>query len=134
MMTATHVKEISVKVFNDIGVLAQLTKIVAEKGINLLAAAAWIEDDKNGIVHLVTDDNLRAVDALTAHSYAPEELASIAVEIDHKPGMLSRLCLKIGAEDINIRYLYVSAPINDDKCLLIVSTDDNDRALVVLNE
>lgn len=134
MMTATHGKEIAVHVFNDIGVLAQLTKIIAEKGINLLAAAAWIEDEKNGIVHLVTDDNLRAVDALTAHSYAPKELASIAVEIDHKPGMLSRLCQKIGAEDINIRYLYVSAPINEETCLLILSTDDNDRALVALND
>lgn len=134
MMTATHAKEIAVQVFNDIGVLAQLTKIVAEKGINILAAAAWVEDEKKGTVHLVTDDNLRAVDALTAHAYAPQELASIAVEIDHKPGMLSRLCQKIGAEAINIRYLYVSAPINQDKCLLILSTDDNDRALVVLNE
>ena len=134
MMTAKHGKEVSVRVFNDIGVLAQLTKIVAEKGINILAAAAWVEDEKNGIVHLVTDDNLRTVDALTEHSYAPEELASIAVDIDHKPGMLSSMCQKIGTAGINIRYLYVSAPINEDKCLLILSTDDNDRALVVLNE
>lgn len=134
MMTATHGKEIAVRVFNDIGVLAQLTKIVAEKGINILAAAAWIEDEKNGIVHLVTDDNLRAVDALTAHAYAPHELTSIAVEIDHKPGMISRLCQKIGSAEINIQYLYVSAPINEAKCLLILSTDNNDRALVVLNQ
>ena len=45
MMTAKHGKEVSVRVFNDIGVLAQLTKIVAEKGINILAAAAWVEDE-----------------------------------------------------------------------------------------
>ena len=133
MITATHGKEVTVRVFNDIGVLAQLTKITAEKGINILAASAWIEDEKHGVVHLVTDDNLRTVDALRAHSFAPQELASIAVEMDHKPGMLSRLCQKIGSADVNIRYLYLSAPINQEKCLLILSTDDNDRALVALN-
>ena len=134
MMTATHGKEISIRVFNNIGVLAELTKIIAEKGVNILAAAAWTEDEGSGMVHLVTDDNLRTVDALTQHAFAPEEVRSITVEIDHKPGMLSSMCHKLGAEGIGIRYLYVSAPINEDKCLLILSTDDDDRALVALNK
>lgn len=134
MMTAKHCKEVSVRVVNDIGILAQLTKIVAEKGINILAACAWVEDTNKGIIHMVTDDNLRTVDALKAHAYAPEEIASVAVEIRHKPGMLSSMCEKIGAAGIGIRYLYVSAPINEEQCLLILSTDDNNKALVALNK
>lgn len=134
MITATHGKEVSIRVVNNIGLLAQVTKIIAEKGINILAAAAWVEDQKISVVHLVTDDNLRTVDALTEHAFAPKEDRSIMVELDHKPGMLSSMCHKIGAESIDIRYLYVSAPINEDKCLLILSTDDDDRALVVLNK
>jgi len=134
MITAKQGKEISVRVLNDIGILAQLTKIVAEKGVNIRAAAAWVEDGNKGVVRLVTDDNLRAVDALRAHNYAPEEIASVEVLMHHSPGMLSSLCEKIGSGGLNIHYLYASAPVSDDTCIAVLSTDDNERALVLLNE
>ena len=134
MIAAKHCTEVSVRVMNDIGILAQLTKIVAEKGIRIRAAAAWVEDENKGIVHLVTDDNLRTVDALRAHNYTPEEITSIEMLMPHSPGMLSSVCEKIGSGEINILYLYVSAPMADDACLAILSTSDNDRALVLLNE
>ncbi len=134
MITAKQGKEVSVRVLNDIGILAQLTKIVAEKGVNIRAAAAWVEDGNKGVVRLVTDDNLRAVDALRAHNYAPEEIASVEVLMHHSPGMLSSLCEKIGSGGLNIHYLYASAPVSDDTCIAVLSTDDNERALVLLNE
>jgi len=134
MITAKHCKEVSVRVMNDIGILAQLTKIVAEKGVNTRAAAAWVEDENKGVVRLVTDDNLRAVDALRAHNYAPKEIDSVEVLMHHSPGMLSSVCEKIGGGGINIHYLYASAPVSDDACLAVLSTSDDERALVLLNE
>ncbi len=134
MITAKHCKEVSVRVLNDIGILAQLTKIVAEKGVNIRAAAAWVEDENRGVVRLVTDDNLRASDALRAHNYAPEEISSIEVLMHHTPGMLNSVCEKIGSGGINIHYLYASAPVSDDTCLVVLSTSDNERALVLLND
>jgi hypothetical protein len=134
MITAKHCKEVSVRVLNDIGILAQLTKIVADKGVNIRAAAAWVEDENKGVVRLVTDDNLRAVDALRAHNYAPEEIASVEVLMHHSPGMLSSVCEKIGSGGLNVHYLYASAQVSDEECLAVLSTDDNDRALVLLND
>jgi len=134
MISAKHCKEISVRVLNDIGILAQLTRIVADKGVNIRATAAWVEDENRGVVRLVTDDNLRAVDALRAHNYAPEEIDSIEVVMQHSPGMLSSVCKKIGNGGINVHYLYASAPVSDETCLTILSTDNNERALVLLNE
>lgn len=134
MISAKHCKEISVRVLNDIGILAQLTKIVADKGVNILAAAAWVEEENKGVVHLVTDDNLRAIDALRAHNYAPVEINSIEVNMHHSPGMLSSICQKIGNSGINIHYLYASAPVSHETCLAVLSTDNNERALVLLND
>lgn len=134
MISAKQCKEVSVRVLNDIGILAQLTKIVADKGVNIRAAAAWVEDDNKGIVRLVTDDNLRAVDALRAHNYAPVEINSIEVVLHHSPGMLSSICQKVGNGGINIKYLYASAPVSDETCLCVLSTDNNEHALVLLNE
>jgi hypothetical protein len=134
MITAKHCKEISLSVTNDVGILAKITKIITEKGINILAACAWVENANKGIIHLVTEDNLRVMDALRAHNYSPEELASIAVELNHKPGMLNRVCTKLSTAHVGIHYLYVSAPINEDQCLLVLSTEDNDKALIALND
>ncbi|MFC1467320.1 hypothetical protein ACFLQY_01320 [Verrucomicrobiota bacterium] len=132
-LTAIQSKEIVVKVRNDVGILAQMTRIVAEKGVSVLAAAAWVEDT-SGVIHMVTDDNLRATDALRAHKYAPEEKASLLVELPHKPGMISGLCGKLADGGINIRYLYMTAPINQDRCVLVLDTEDNERAMVILDE
>jgi len=134
MITAKQCKEISIRVLNDIGILAQLTKIIAEKGVNIRAAAAWVEDENKGVVRLVTDDNLRAMDALKAHNYAPEEINSVEVLMHHSPGMLSSICELIGSGGLNVHYLYASAPVSEDTCLAVLSTDNNERALVLLNE
>ncbi len=134
MITARQCKEVSVQVLSDIGILAQLTKIVADKGVNIRAAAAWVEDDKKGVVRLVTDDNLRAIDALRKHNYAPVEIDSIEVQLHHSPGMLSSICERMGNSGINIKYLYASAPMTDESCMVVLSTDTNERALVVLND
>ncbi|MBI9019975.1 MAG: hypothetical protein JEZ10_01800 [Verrucomicrobia bacterium] len=134
MITAKHCKEVSVRVLNDIGIVAQLTRIVAEKGVNIRAAAAWVEDGNKGVIRMVTDDNLRAVDALRAHNYAPEEVDSVEVLLRHSPGMISSVCEKIGNGGLNLRYLYASAPVSAETCLVVLSTDDNEVALVLLNE
>ena len=134
MISAKQGKEVSVRVLNDIGILAQLTKIVADKGVNIRAAAAWVEDGNKGVVRLVTDDNLRALDALRARNYAPVEIDSIEVMMHHSPGMLSSICQKMGNSGINIHYLYASAPVSEESCLAILSTDNNERALVLLND
>lgn len=134
MISAKHCKEISVRVLNDIGILAQMARIVAEKGVNIRAAAAWIEEENKGIVHLVTDDNLRAVDALKAHNYAPLEIDSIEVQMHHSPGMLSSICERIGNGGINIKYLYASSPVAEETCTAVLSTENNEHALVLLNK
>ena len=134
MITAKQCKEVSIRVLNDIGILAQLTKIVADKGVNIRAAAAWVENENKGVVRLVTDDNLRAMDALRAHNYAPQEIDSIEILAHHSPGMLSSLSAKIGSGGINVHYLYASAPVSSESCLIVLSTSNNERALVLLNE
>lgn len=134
MIKARHCKEVSVRVFNDVGILAQITKLIAEKGVNIRAMAVWVEEEHTGVIRLVTDDNLRAMDVLREHNYAPEEVDSVEVPLHHSPGMLSSLYETMGHGGLNIKYLYASAPISTETCLTVLSTDDNERALVLLNE
>ena len=112
--------------------MRDLAKIVAEKGVNLLAASSWVEG-KDGYIRLITDDNLRAKDALEEHKYAPEERDVILVTVGHKPGTLRSVLEELAENDLDIHHLYVTADINDASCLVVLSTANNDRAVVLIN-
>ena len=133
MLKAELGKEIVIKVINDIGILADITRVVADMGISLLAVTCWVEG-ANGIIHLVTDDNLRATDALRKHHYESREAKVVLAELPHKPGMLKILAEKLKAAKIDIHHLYATTHSSDAKCLTVLSTSDNDRAVVTLNK
>lgn len=132
MLKARLDKELVLKVRNEIGVLAQISKIVAERGINILAAGAWVEGSQ-AIVHLVTDDTLRTSEMLRAKSYAPRETEVVLVEIPHKPGMLKHVTEKLAQAGIDLHHLYVSATTSTGNSLIVLASANNNRAVVVLN-
>ena len=133
MLKARIGKELVLKVRNEIGVLAQLSKLLADRGINIHAACGWVEE-ADGIIHLVTADNLRAGDALRAKDYNPREREVVLTESPHKPGLLRHLTEKLSLGGIDIHHLYASATEDQDKCLIVLSTANNDRAIVLLNQ
>ncbi len=132
MMKTRPSKEVVIKVRNEIGVLAVLSRLLAAKGINILAVSAWT-DGENGIIHLVTDDNLRTMDTLRAHDYKPREADVVLTEVAHKPGLLRHLTEKLAQDGIDIHHLYATATADQDKALIVFATANNDRALVLLN-
>jgi hypothetical protein len=132
MFTARQGKEIMVEVVNEIGVLHNLTRTVAEKGVNILAVSGNVHG-RNAIVRLVTDDNLRAVEALRARNYKPLEIDVVLAELPHKPGMLERLTARLGRGGVDIAHIAATAPLNQDKALVVLVCADPDRAMVLLN-
>ncbi|MCG3150445.1 MAG: hypothetical protein PCFJNLEI_03931 [Verrucomicrobiae bacterium] len=132
MLKAKIAKEVLVKVHNEIGVLANLTKLIAEKGINILAASAWVNGSE-ALIHLVTDDNLRTSDTLRAKSYNPREMDVVLLESPHKPGLLRHITERLAGSGIDIHHLYASAALDQERCLIVFACADNDRAVVLLN-
>ena len=132
MLKARIGKEIVVKVRNEIGILAQITKLIAEKGINVLAVAGWVEGE-NGIIHLVTEDNLRVVDVLRQKNFNPREAEVVLTEVAHKPGMLRHIAETLAKDGIDIHHLYASNATDVTHSLLVFACANNDRAVVLLN-
>lgn len=132
MLKARLAKEVVVKVRNEIGLLAQIAHIVADKGVNVLAASAWVEGE-NGVVHLVTEDNLRVMDALRAKDYHPREADVVLVEVPHKPGLLRQVTDRLAREGIDLHRLYASATAAQERILIVFASAHNDRAIVLLN-
>lgn len=132
MFTVHQGKEIIVEIRNDVGVLHEMVRVIAEKGINILAIEGSCEDDL-AIIRIVTEDNLRAVEALRARNYQPQERDVVRVDLPHKPGMLRTMTEKLAKEGIDINCLYGAAGINESRCTLVMSTSDNERAIVALS-
>ena len=93
MLKARQGKEVVVRIANKVGELAKLTKVVAERGVNVLAASAWVEDAE-AVIRLVTDDTLRTMDVLRDNDYKPQERSVVLVDAAHKPGIL--YAVKVG--------------------------------------
>jgi len=133
MNSAEQGAEVVVRVKNSIGVMRDLTRVVADRGVDIWAVNSWVEGG-DGIIRMVTDDTRRTVDVLRANHYAPTEREVILVHMPHKSGMLKALMDKLAREDIDVHHLYASATPGESTSLMVMSTSYNDRALVILNE
>lgn len=133
MLNVSHGKEIVLHVKNDMGVLEEITRLIAERGVSVIAVLATTEEDMCQL-HLVTTDNLRACDLLEEHAYAPVEESVVLVDVPHKAGMLKRLTKRLDADGIDIRQFYATSRDQDANCLMVLRTTNNARAMVALSE
>lgn len=131
-MNASLGKEIGIKVANKIGVVMNVAKVVAEKGVNIRALHGMV-DGSNCIVRLVTDDNLRAVEALRARNYHPFEESVVEIDIPNRPGMLESITSKLAMDDVDLYHIYATVGTGGNVCHLVLSTTNNERAVVSLN-
>lgn len=132
MLKARPAKEIILKLQNEVGALDRIARTIADKGINLLATSTWVEGDQ-AVVHLVTEDNVRVLDALKGQSWSARESDVVVTETPHKPGMLRHVTDRLSRGGIDIHHLYATASLGQDTTLVVLATANNDRAVVLLN-
>ena len=133
-MLKTHVaKETVVRMPNQIGVLDGMAKHVAEAGINLLAVTAWVEDG-DAVFRLLTDEDVRTADLMREMGHRVRQTDVLVTEMPHTPGMLHRVAQTLAQGGVDITHLYATATGDQDRCLVVLGTSDNDHAMVVLNK
>jgi hypothetical protein len=130
-MKARIAKEAIVRVRNRIGALAQVVESLADKGVNIEAVIGTLEGG-DAVIRLVTSDHQRTVDALRELRPDVQEARVVVVELAHKPGLLRQITEKLAMENIDLYYLYGTAA-DGDKCLVVFSSTNNERAVIVLN-
>lgn len=127
---ANLAKVIVVTVVNKIGVLADMSKILADHGINIEAVKGYADNGKANIL-LVTDDNLRAADALKKEGYkSAAENEIIMLDLENKPGALKNITAKLASEGIDIKFIFGTTCPTGCPAKIILSTSDNEKALV----
>ena len=126
--------EIQVNAANKIGILADISKLLSEKGINIEGVAGYAVGSDAKIM-IVTDDTLRTTDALNKAGYkGVKENQVVILELENKPGALKTAASILTMNKIDIKQIYGTTRISGCPSKLILSTSDNDKALIELKK
>ncbi len=122
-------KQISVFLPNQPGILAKFTKVLMEKQINMRALSV-AETADYGILRILVDKVDECVKILKDNNYLVATTDVIAVDIPDKPGALHEIAKLLGDNNINIEYLY--STLVKDEAIIVLRIDNTDKAIEVL--
>jgi len=136
LIKATLGKEIVATVTNKVGAMADISRIVAEQGINIEAVAGYAKEDrKSADIMLVTSDNGRAMEALKKSGYTSmQEREIIIAELENARGALKDISIKMAQQNIDLKYIYGTTCPSNCPARLVISTNNNAKAFSLLKE
>ena len=128
-----NVRQISVFLDNKPNQLTGVLKLLKENNINIRALS--IADTKHfGILRMIANDTDKAADILRKASYAVADTEIVAISIPDTPGQLSRVLDILGADNVNIEYLYAFLGKSDKSVSFVIRVDDNNNAASALEK
>jgi len=130
------IKQISVFLENTTGRLCEVTRTLANAGVNLRAINI-ADTAEFGILRLIVDKTDEAAAALTAAGFTTKTTNVAAVVIEDKPGSLDALMEVIQKSGINIEYLYASlgsAVTGSGKAVVIFKLEDHEKGFALLEK
>lgn len=125
------VKQISIFIENKKGSLAEVTKFIADKKINLKALS--IADTQDfGILRIITDKPDEARDMLKNEGYTVTATSVLAVELTDAPGSMASILSVLSENNVSVEYTYAFMSTVENKAYMIFRVDDNDKATKTL--
>lgn len=124
-------KQISVFIENEKGKLAEVSGLLAEKGINLQALSIADTTDY-GILRVVTDRTEDAINALTEAGFLAKVTDVLAVKIKDKPGSLAKIINALASDGIAVEYTYAFTSTEPGVAVMVFRVDDNNKAVSAL--
>lgn len=125
------IKQLSIFVENKKGGLAE---ILAELGSNDIDICALSLADTTdfGVLRMIVDDEEKAEKILTDHGVVVKVSKVLGLAVDHTPGGLAKALAALNAGGIAIEYMYAFVGESDRHAMVVLRTDDNQKALETL--
>jgi hypothetical protein len=124
-------EQLSIFLENRAGRLCDVTKALAEAGVNIRALALADTSDF-GILRIIVSDTEKAKEALKKHGFTVGRTTVVAVEVRDEPGGLHEVLDVLSKEKINVEYMYAFVQQSSKNAVLIFRFDRTDRAIEVL--
>jgi hypothetical protein len=127
------IQQISIFLENKSGRLADVTRVIADAGINLRAIS--IADTADfGILRVIVDKPEMALEALAKAGFTTRTTDVLGLEIQDVPGALSKVMDVFKQTGVNIEYLYASLEKNGDKAIVIFKVEDVEHGLRIAKD
>jgi len=127
------VEQISVFLENRAGRLSEVTRILAETGINIRALSLADTSDF-GILRLIVSDLEKAKAALKDNGFTVGRTSVVAVQVPDRPGGLHEILDMLSKRGVNVEYMYAFVTQSQQSAIIIFRFDRTDQAIEALQE
>jgi hypothetical protein len=125
-------QEIVIRTEDRVGVLADVSRLLADMGINLLAVCVDVNGE-DARVRLVTSSQSYAREALCAAGFHVEERDVVVIELPHHPGFLCRVSEALARKGITIEDLYATVSDDAPTGVVVFACSNNSWAIQLLH-
>ena len=127
------IKQLSIFVENKQGRLVEITKMLADSGVNMRALS--IADTRDfGILRLIVDDTQKACLVLAENNVMVKITDVVAVEMPHRTGSLNAALTVLNDAGINVEYLYAFLSSSGQGAYVVLRVADNAQAEQALKD
>ena len=125
--------QFSVFLVNKPGVLAQVTKAIADAKLNM-TAMTLVDSQEHGVLRVVTDDAAATRQVLGRLNLPMTETEVLCLELSNRPGALADVATLLGQNHVNINYAYCTSGAPGGRTTGIFKVADVKKAMHVLKE
>lgn len=124
-------QQLSIFMENKPGQIVQVTRALAEAGIDIRAMS--IADTKDfGIARMIVSDCEKAQAAMREKGFMSSITRVILVGLDDHPGGLGAVTECLAAAGVNIDYVYACITVIGKSAYIVMHVDDQEEAINVL--
>lgn len=127
------VNQLSVFLENKSGRLADVTRSLANAGVNIRALSIADTIDY-GLLRLIVNDPSRAKTALGEEGFTVAMTEVLAIEVPDSPGGLAEIIDVFAENGLNIEYMYAFVGTSGKNAIVIFRTQDVDLAITALGK
>jgi hypothetical protein len=125
------VKEFSVSLVNEPGVLAGVMKVLGRAKVNVVAMTLG-DSAKRGVLHLVVDQTAKAAKVLNELNVPLSENEVLQIALANRPGAMAEVAGKLAKAHINISYAYCTSGAPGGRTTGIIRVENLPKAIKIL--
>lgn len=127
------ITQLSIFLQNQKGCLYDAVKTLSDAGIDI-KTLSLAESKEFGVLRLIVDRPEDAVQKLKAQGHVASLTDIVAVEVEDRPGGLTKVLKVFSDNAINIEYMYAVVEKCADKAIMVFRFDDMDKAIAALSK
>jgi len=125
-MKVTIIKQYSVFMPNRPGALARMAQLFSDAGVNIIGVSSEVRDD-SALVRIAVDGEEDRSSILSKAGFASVEGRLLSVEVEDKPGQLSKVAKVLADGGVNITNVYGTA-FGRQVSRILFAVDNTDAA------